>query len=168
MSCPCGSEESLEKCCQPYIDGDAFPPTPEKLMRSRYTAYTLGDVDYIVESHDPETRDEIDPSATRAWADEADWLGLEIMSTEGGGADENEGTVEFIARYEARERVRTHHERSVFKRRKGRWYFHDGKVIAQPSVVREGPKIGRNDPCPCGSGKKHKKCCGAAGKTAAS
>ena len=29
------------------------------------------------------------------------------------------------------------------------------------TVVHEGPKIGRNDPCPCGRGKKYKKCCGA-------
>ena len=167
MSCPCGSGASLEECCQPFVDGTKTPATAEKLMRSRYTAYTLGEVDYIVETHDPATRDEIDPSATRAWAEEAEWHGLEIVATEGGGPDDDEGTVEFVARYEQRERFRNHHERSTFKKREGRWFFHDGEVISQPTVVRGHPKVGRNDPCPCGSGKKHKKCCGAAGKTAA-
>ena len=28
------------------------------------------------------------------------------------------------------------------------------------TVVNQGPKVGRNDPCPCGSGKKYKNCCG--------
>ena len=168
MSCPCGNEEPIERCCQPFIDGEAEPDTPEKLMRARYTAYTLGDVDFIVSSHDPDTRDEIDPSATQEWADESDWLGLEIVATEGGGPKDDEGIVEFIATYESRERVRNHHERSTFKRKDGRWYFHDGKVIPPKAVVRGHPKVGRNDPCPCGSGKKHKKCCGAAGKAASS
>jgi preprotein translocase subunit SecA len=37
-----------------------------------------------------------------------------------------------------------------------------GDDAAVKTVHREGPKVGRNDPCPCGSGKKYKKCHGAA------
>ncbi len=39
---------------------------------------------------------------------------------------------------------------------------HGGESNSGPvePIVNKGPKVGRNDPCPCGSGKKHKKCCG--------
>jgi preprotein translocase subunit SecA len=34
------------------------------------------------------------------------------------------------------------------------------EAVAKARPVRVGPKVGRNDPCPCGSGKKYKQCCG--------
>jgi SEC-C motif-containing protein len=132
-------------------------------MRSRYTAYVLEKIDYIVETHDPKLRSEVDPEAAREWSEEADWLGLEIVDTKGGGEKDDTGEVEFIARFDARDKVQSHRERSTFKRRNGRWYFHRGEVIKERPIVRDQPKIGRNDPCPCGSGKKYKKCCGKPG-----
>ena len=136
-------------------------------MRARYSAYVVDKTQFVIETHHPETRDDLDEKAVKEWAEETDWLGLEVLKTSAGGEGEDEGMVEFVARYsDERDRIRSHHERSTFKRREGRWYFHDGEVVKAESVVREGPKIGRNDPCPCGSGKKHKKCCGRPGATA--
>lgn len=163
MECPCGSGAALEACCGPFISGDEVPPTPEKLMRSRYTAYATGKVQYVIDTHHPDTSDEIDANAARRWSQEAEWHGLEVVGTSGGSEQDDEGTVEFIATYEMRDKVRSHRERAVFRRHEGRWFFHDGQIVPGQSVVRAEPKVGRNDPCPCGSGKKHKKCCGAAG-----
>ena len=54
MSCACGNSPSLAKCCGPFIQGEAFPPTAEALMRARYTAYTLKEVDYVLDTCDPD------------------------------------------------------------------------------------------------------------------
>ena len=159
--CPCGSGSAYSKCCKPYIDGTLQAPTAEKLMRSRYTAYTKNAIDYILDTHHPDGRDEISRDATEEWAKESEWMGLEILDIIGGAESDDEGTIEFSARYRGSDRaVVTHHERSIFKKTDGRWYFSDAKMINNPQT-RENPKVGRNDPCPCGSGKKYKKCCGA-------
>ena len=130
-------------------------------MRSRYTAYALKKPEYILETHDPEKRDDADFDATRDWAERTTWLELQVLSTEAGGESDERGRVEFVARFaDDKGGEHRHHERSEFVRREGRWYFHDGKLVATPAV-RSAPKVGRNDPCPCGSGKKYKKCCGS-------
>ena len=126
-------------------------------MRSRYSAYVLEEIDYIVETHNPETRDEeVDRDATAQWAATSNWKGLTIVGTEKGGPDDKEGMVEFIARYETDGSTISHHERSYFARIDDRWYFTDSE---NPGPRRVN-KVGRNEPCPCGSGKKYKKCCG--------
>jgi SEC-C motif-containing protein len=162
MECPCGTGLPLTDCCGPIVAGERPAPTAEALMRSRYTAYVQQNISYIAESHDPEKRDDFDESATGDWARRATWLGLEIVSTEAGGEGDERGQVEFVARFrDDRGLEHKHHERSQFVRRNGRWYFQDGELQTHAPVARTQPKIGRNDPCPCGSGKKHKKCCGA-------
>ena len=82
-------------------------------------------------------------------------------STDAGGVDDDEGEVEFVARYRSGGSAEIeHHERATFKRWEGRWYYLDGDLVRPRPVVRSGPKVGRNDPCPCESGRKYKKCCG--------
>jgi SEC-C motif-containing protein len=131
-------------------------------MRSRYAAYVLGKVDHILESLHPDHRKDVDREATEAWSKSADWRGLEIVATEGGGPNDTKGTVEFIARFALKGTMQQHHERATFEKYKDRWYFVDGQIVGQKPVTREGPRVGRNDPCPCGSGKKYKKCHGQA------
>jgi SEC-C motif-containing protein len=158
--CPCGVGSAYSKCCKPIIAGVRQAPTAEALMRARYTAYTKAAVDFILDTHHPEGREEISRDATEEWAQGSEWLGLEILSTQGGGETDSSGTVEFAARYRGEDRaIVTHHEISTFVRDDGRWYFKDAKMVNNPKK-RESPKVGRNDPCPCGSGKKFKKCCG--------
>lgn len=130
-------------------------------MRSRYTAYTIQEIDYIVATHDSSVTGDVDRDATLEWAQKSEWLGLEIVDTEAGGKEDDEGTVEFIARYKVQGSEATHHERSRFRRAEGRWVYLDGGMVKPKPVVRDEPKVGRNSPCPCGSGKKFKKCCGA-------
>ena len=158
-ACPCGSERSFEQCCAPYLAG-ATAPTAEALMRSRYTAYTRGDVDYVVNTHRAPPGEDVDRAAVEQFAREARWRGLEIVATERGGPDDDAGVVEFIARYEQNGNAQQHHERSTFARADGRWVFVDGTQVKAAPARRAADKVGRNDPCPCGSGKKYKRCHG--------
>ncbi len=129
-------------------------------MRSRYTAYAIQNIDYLAATHDPETIENMDREDTEKWAQEAEWEGLEIIETEAGGPEDDEGVVEFVARYSSQGQSVAHHERSTFRRIDGKWFYVDGEMVKPKPVRRETPKVGRNEPCPCGSGKKYKKCCG--------
>ena len=157
--CPCRSGKSLDACCGPYLAGTVPAPTAEALMRSRYSAFATRNVDYLEETLLPETRADFDRGEIEAWAKNSLWTGLEVRSTEGGGAGDEEGIVEFIAHFTMNGKPQSHQETSRFAKRDGRWYYVDGVLGMRP---RSGPKVGRNDPCICGSGKKYKKCCGAA------
>lgn len=158
--CPCGAEKAYEECCEPFIKGDALPETPEALMRSRYTAFTKQEVDYILNTVHPDKREQHDRRTVQSWAKNSDWIGLKIVQTEKGGPEDTEGVVEFIAQFYQKGKRQTHHEIAQFQKQEEQWFFYDGHAAEQEQVVRKGPKIGRNDPCPCNSGKKYKKCCG--------
>ncbi len=129
-------------------------------MRSRYTAFVRGAVDYLLDTYDPSTRNAGERGAIERWSREATWQGLEILATERGGDTDDDGVVEFRARYRQGGADRVHHERSRFRRVEGRWRYVDGQGV-KPAPVKRAPTAGRNDPCPCGSGRKFKKCCGA-------
>lgn len=131
-------------------------------MRSRYSAFVEGNVDYIMDTHDPQTVKDIDREGTEEWAKQSEWKGLEVLETEKGEESDTEGRVDFCASYELKGSKVEHRERALFRKDGDTWYFVDGVQIAGPPVKREGPKVGRNDPCGCGSGKKFKKCCGQA------
>ncbi len=158
--CPCQSGKPLNDCCEPFIKGKAIPKTAEALMRSRYTAFALQDMDYVEKTTDPDKLSDFDKEASVKWASQSEWTGLEVKAVEKGGEKDHHGIVEFIAHFKINGIDHQHHEVSEFHQHDGRWYFFDGKLVQAPFVKAE-PKIGRNDPCPCGSGKKFKKCCAA-------
>src|SRR5262245_36890559 len=123
MTCPGGSGAALEACCGPIIAGKRPAPTAAALMRSRYTAYATKQIDRVLATHDPETREEVDEAGTRSWAARTTWQSLEIVSTKDGGPEDEAGEVEFVARFQdERGRDLVHHERSTFVKREGRWY----------------------------------------------
>ncbi|HOX91457.1 MAG TPA: YchJ family protein [Spirochaetales bacterium] len=155
--CPCGLGRDYSVCCQPIIKGSADAQSAEALMRSRYSAYVKGEIAWIMKSCVRD--DSIDEEATRRWSQNADWKGLQILKTEKGGPADTEGVVEFIATYVMDGLKEEHHETASFIKENGRWVYQSGAIKTE-TVVREGPKVGRNDPCPCGSGKKYKQCCG--------
>lgn len=158
--CPCGSNVAYDACCRPLIKGEQPAKTAEQLMRSRYSAYVKKEMDYLVSSLHRDHRADYDEASSREWADRAQWHGFEIVKTSQGGPDDCEGQVEFVASY-TESGVRTdHHELSSFKKEGDTWYFTVGKNLPPKQVVNTAPKVGRNDPCACGSGKKSKKCCG--------
>ena len=159
-ACPCNSGKDLKNCCGPIIDGMAQAETAEALMRSRYTAHVLGNFEHIANTHAPEIRSSYNVSSAKAQAQGTEWIGFEVRDVTDGGPDDQEGTVTFSARYIENEQTLMHRERAEFRREDGVWLYVDGKI--NPGVEqRRVEKVGRNDPCPCGSGKKFKKCCGA-------
>jgi SEC-C motif-containing protein len=157
--CPCGSGRPYAECCEQYITGKEKPPTAEALMRSRYSAYVEHAVDYIIKTCVRRGKNDIDYKSTKDWSEQSTWLGLKIIAAEKGGPADTEGTVEFEAAYERNGLKDVHHEQAKFKKENGEWLYDDG-TVAPYTVVRSSPKVGRNEPCPCGSGKKYKHCCG--------
>ncbi|MGC4117143.1 MAG: YchJ family protein [Myxococcales bacterium] len=157
-SCPCGKPIPESQCCGRYLAGQAAP-TAEALMRSRYTAYVRCDVDYLVATHSAKTREQLDRGAIKLWAKDSKWLSLEILDVVDGGEGDQEGEVEFVARYETNGREQQHHERSTFAREDGAWVFVGG-LPPKGKPVRREERPSPNAQCPCGSGKKYKRCCG--------
>ncbi|TAN39853.1 MAG: YchJ family protein [Nitrospirae bacterium] len=157
--CPCGSDRLYEECCEPLIRGTSPAETPEQLMRSRYTAYAMKEIPYLLTTLHPDHRKDYDEKSTRSWSESAQWHGLEILGTGAGGPGDSSGTVEFIATFTQAGKKTEHHEVASFSKMDGQWYFVSGEAPSLKPVVRTEPKVGRNDPCPCGSGKKYKKCC---------
>jgi SEC-C motif-containing protein len=157
-SCPCGSGAAYSDCCEPVILGTKTAETAEQLMRARYTAYAMEQMDFLFESTHPDHREGYDHEGAKRWARNSEWLELEIIGTSKGGRDDREGEVEFVARYREKDVRREYHECGHFKQENGRWYFTEGSMV-KPKPISSS-KVGRNEPCPCGSGLKYKKCCG--------
>lgn len=128
-------------------------------MRSRYTAFATGNLDHIEKTYAAEKRRDMD-HATSDGAPSIDWIGLEIIGTSLGREADQTGIVKFAARYRKDGKNLILHERSNFVREDGVWVYVDGEIIPTAGL-QPSRKMGRNEPCPCGSGKKYKKCCGA-------
>lgn len=158
--CPCGSGTEFAECCEPCLQGVRSAPTAEALMRSRYTAYVNENIDYLKATLTKAQQEDFSADETRQWARESKWLGLEIQQTEAGGENDDRGSVEFTAHFSQNGKKHLHYEIALFEREEGAWRYAGMVEPENRTVRRESPKIGRNDPCPCGSGKKHKKCCG--------
>lgn len=159
-NCPCGLEVTFSECCEPLIKGKKKAATAEQLMRSRYSAFVKAEVQYLVDSTHPDQRGALDEDFIRQWSEESEWLGLEVLETEGGGEKDSEGVVNFRATYKVKEDTHEHLESAYFEKVDGDWYFdHDRSM---PPELEKARQVGRNEPCTCGSGKKYKKCCGKA------
>lgn len=116
--CPCLSGMPLSECCAPIIDGRATAPTAERLMRSRFTAFALGDADYLLKSWHPTTRPrslQLDPDLR--------WYRLDIIGRSKGGLLDTEGTVEFVAHYRSPAGTGEQRENSRFLRDAGEWRY---------------------------------------------
>src|SRR5262245_35237778 len=159
--CPCGSGILFSECCEPIIKGTRESETAEELMRARYSAFVTHAIDFIVASTHSRTRKEIDLSFIREWSETSTWRGLEILETK--EVNDNKAYVSFEAQFTQGGEDHRHRERSLFERENGQWRFVTGDELKNPTVRYETPPPVRNDPCPCGSGKKYKKCHGSRG-----
>lgn len=149
MNCPCQSGKGYDLCCGRFISHKTLAENAELLMRSRFTAFTLNNNDYILQTWHPDFR-----PANLQLEKNIKWIKLDIL-----GFSEQDATaiVEFEARLLEAGCVNALHEESRFVRERGRWYYTSGEVM-EPSFKPWKP--GRNEYCPCGSGKKYKRCCG--------
>jgi len=155
--CLCGSGVAYRQCCGAYHHTETLPATAEALMRSRFTAYAQRNTDYLRATWDSgKCPDVIDFSRETAV-----WQRLEVVDTKKGGPHDDKGVVEFKAYYLQDGEACVLHEVSRFIKKDGRWFYLDG-VIKSLGKVGATVNLGKNAPCPCGSGKKFKRCCGAA------
>lgn len=143
-SCPCQSGLSLDACCGRYHGGEPAP-TPETLMRSRFSAFALGRNDYLLATWHPEHR-----PASLPDEDSAEWVRLEIINSQEVG---DIGEVHFRATFRENGRWSVLEEESRFILIDNEWLYVDGKTTLTQL------KPGRNASCPCGSGRKGKRCC---------
>ena len=137
MLCPCGgvrltakppgtqgSNEKYAGCCGPYLDGGEAAPTAEALMRSRYTAYTLGREDYLLATWHHTTRP---ASLALGSGPRHKWLGLDVKRHE--QPEPDHAVVEFVACYKIGGRAHRLHEISRFVREAGQWFYVDGNIV---------------------------------------
>ncbi len=149
VNCPCQSGKKYAACCERFITQQALPENAEQLMRSRYSAYVLKQLDYLLDTWQPLHR-----PAELALDDSIRWLGLTIIDAP--PVEDGYAIVEFEARMLVGGTVDAMHERSRFVLEQGRWLYTSGEMLT-PSF--QSWKPGRNETCPCGSGKKFKRCC---------
>ncbi len=144
--CYCKSGLNFSECCESILRVEQVAPTALSLMRSRYSAYCLGDVNYLqATTHDHTWTDE-ELKFIQDWADNSFWQHLEIV-------DFSDDMVEFKAYYIFENRQHLHHEKSVFKKVNDMWKYVDGEIY------EDKVEFLRNIQCICGSGLKYKRCC---------
>lgn len=147
--CPCGSTLQYRECCSGFHNKKILPLTAEELMRSRYSAFCDQNMSYLFNTWDPAFR----PMAEDILSNTAQYLSLQILNTQGGQVDDTTGKVTFIARYLISDTLYTMQETSSFVKKDGVWLYEEG----ENQVERE--RVKKNSSCPCGSGKKFKRCC---------
>jgi SEC-C motif-containing protein len=153
--CPCGSGKTFAECCEPIIKRQRVAETAEQVMRSRFTAHVIGAEEHLHRTYVPTVKT---PYVAEAETGEPmQWTRLVIHSHE---PEVRPGMsyVDFTAYYREGDAEKAMHEKSEFLHQEGEWLFN--RPIRQgPAPVKTAVKVGRNDPCPCGSGKKYKNCC---------
>jgi SEC-C motif-containing protein len=127
--CPCGSNNPIDICCLPIIKELKEAETAEQLMRSRYTAFTLTEVDYLMKSHHPKTRNIKQKKKLKKWAQSVSWVGLSILSKDKGNINDVTGTVEFRAVFVKSGKPELIHERSAFVKENNKWFYVDGEFM---------------------------------------
>ena len=119
-NCYCGSGQAFENCCRPYINGERNPSTAEVLMRSRYSAYATGAIDYLINTTAASERKYYSKNDIQKWASESKWQKLEIINA-------TQNTVEFKAYFlDKNMQPQIHHEKSTFVNENGNWFYADG------------------------------------------
>lgn len=156
--CPCGSGKTFGQCCEPLLSGSGQAENAEQLMRSRFTAHVVRDFRHLHRTYQKTSQEPYVPDPE---AGGTAWTRLEIHAHQPGPRPDQE-IVEFTAFFKEGDQERSLIERAEFQKINGTWLY--------TRAIRQGPapvklaqaKVGRNDPCPCGSGKKYKKCHGQA------
>ena len=150
--CPCGSRKNIQYCCGKYLSGKEIPATAEQLMKSRYTAFCLQNIDYLLDTLHPDRRQHSDLQELTKTVRNTSWLGLTIIDTERGKKTDRIGYVEFMAVFRVTKPQQLH-ERSLFQKIDCKWFYVDGDIL--PDL-----QLKANNKCWCGSQKKYQKCHG--------
>ncbi|MBO3673180.1 YchJ family protein [Acinetobacter soli] len=148
QACPCG-QGAYMSCCAPLHQGQQHASSAEQLMRSRYSAFALQQIDYLIQTTALGQQSYLDRDAIADWSQRNTWLQLEVIHHLA-KLDKCHAQVEFKAHYHDGQQAQVHHEISHFVYFAGRWYFLD-PTLDMPITMKQ--------PCVCGSQKKFKQCC---------
>ena len=125
-NCPCGSSRSFDTCCEPIISGKKEAATAQELMRSRYTAFTLANGNYLMRSHHASTRPNREQKSIEKWAKSVQWVRLTVLNTDAGEINDAIGYVEFKAVFIENGSLQHIHEKSLFQRQDQKWVYVSG------------------------------------------
>lgn len=148
QNCPCGQGQ-YAACCQSLHLKQQVAQTAEQLMRSRYSAFALQQIDYILQTTALGQQSTLDRAAIADWSQSNQWLKLDVVQHQP-KLDKTHALVEFKAHYHDGTQAHIHHEISHFVLHQQQWYFLDPTLEMQTTMKQ---------PCICGSGKKFKQCC---------
>lgn len=145
--CPCGSSKLYRKCCGKYIDLGKQPQTAEQLMRSRYSAYSQANIDYIQQTMSGPASDGFDAVQAKQWAEQAQWQGLQVLKAH--NETEDKAFVTFAAHHQLNGQAQVIAERSEFHRIDGRWVYVVGEALRNaPKCADDFFAEGRKDSPP--------------------
>jgi SEC-C motif domain protein len=156
--CPCGSGRTFAACCEPILRQQRRAATAEELMRSRFTAHAVRDYAHLHRTFLTTSRLPFRPEA-EGDAEDLAWTRLAIHSHEVTATKPDSAFVDFSAYYTDDGVEYVIHEKSEFQRIDSEWFYTRAVRTGPAPIKAAHPKVGRNDPCPCGSGKKYKQCC---------
>jgi SEC-C motif-containing protein len=154
-ACPCGSGKTFAACCGPVIARTRPAADAEELMRSRFSAHVVRDFEHL---HRTFLKTAQEPYVPDSEVGGRDWTRLVIHSHEP-GLKPDTAYVDFTAYYRENDAEQAFHEKGEFRRVEGTWYYASTVRQGPPPIKSTQAKVGRNEPCPCGSGKKYKQCC---------
>lgn len=126
MLCYCNSQKEFKSCCEPFISGESIADTAEQLMRSRYSAYVIANINYLMNTHHPRSRPTKERKNILKWTKSVNWVRLEVLQTEAGLEKDNSGIVEFKAFYVSNGNLECIHEKSFFVKENNRWFYKSG------------------------------------------
>lgn len=144
--CYCGTQKQYEECCAPFINFKQDCKTPEQLMRSRYSAFATGSTEYLLFTSSNTLKKQLTAEDLQRTIDAFSFIKLSVLQAQ-------EDTVEFCAHLLTGNEHHQLKEKSKFIKEQGLWKYDSGVLEDIPVI-----KLTRNAPCPCGSGKKFKKC----------
>jgi SEC-C motif-containing protein len=146
--CPCKSSRLFKSCCSPILADHALAVTPEMLMRSRYTAFVVEDSEFLLRSWDNSTR-----PRSISFENNIVWVSLNIDDALQPLPGDSKGNVTFSAFFIQNDNFVEMKEKSNFIRKRGLWFYLNGELTLHEK------SLSLKEKCPCGSGKKYKRCC---------
>ena len=155
LPCPCGTGKTLAECCDPILTGQRKADNAEQLMRSRFTAHVAHNFEHLHRTYLKTSKEPYEPDPD---AGGTNWTRLAIHSHEPSNKPDF-AFVDFTAYYQENDAEQALHEKAEFQKIEGTWFYTRAVRQGPPPIRSTQAKVGRNDPCPCGSGKKYKQCC---------
>lgn len=127
MQCPCTPTQLYKNCCEKAHLDITKVQTAEQLMRSRYSAFVLANIDYLQKSHHSKTRPgKRERKEIKDWSNSVDWIKLSVLDIKKGAKNDTTGKVEFKAYYMEDSNIIILHETSNFSKENSHWVYVDG------------------------------------------